>query len=116
MITIEQVENEIENVLAHGDNREDVSFLANLYICREAMQGRSLGVTITTDSVSEFARCVNGRCFSEILPLLEELLDAVNATNPRLYRSFISRFLCYFLVTNVQKSRKRCAKYCYKKL
>ena len=91
MITAEQIENEIRNVLAHGNNREDVSFLADLYISREAMQGKSLGVTIETDGTSEFALCVNGRCFAEILPMLEELLDAVRATNPRLYKSFISR-------------------------
>ena len=92
MITIEQVENEISKVLAHGNNREDISYLANLYICKEAMHGKSLGVKIETENTSEFAKCVNGRCFTEILPLLEELLEVVNATNPRLYRSFISRF------------------------
>ena len=92
MITVEQVESEISNVLARGNNREDISYLANLFICREAMQGKNLGVTIEARSTSEFAQCVNGKCFSEILPLLEELLEAVNATNPRLYKSFIARF------------------------
>ena len=92
MITVEQVENEIVNVLARGNNRDDISYLANLFICREAMQGKNLGVTIETAGTSEFARCVNGKCFSEILPLLDELLEAVNATNPRLYRNFIARF------------------------
>ena len=90
MITIEQVENEIQLVLARGNNREDISYLANLFICRDAMQEKNLGAKIETENTSEFAKCVNGRCFTEVLPALEELLDAVNATNPRLYRSFIS--------------------------
>lgn len=90
MITVEQVENEISNVLARGNNREDIAYLANLFICREAMQGKNLGVAIETRNTSEFAQCVNGKCFSEILPVLEELLEAVSITNPKLYKSFIS--------------------------
>ena len=90
MITIEQIENEIRNVIAHGNNRSDVSFLADLYICQSAMNGKDF-TQISTSNESEFAQCVNGKCFEEIMPILEELLDAVRVINPRLYTSFISK-------------------------
>ena len=88
MITAEQIENEIENVLAHGNNRADIAFLADLYTCRDAIKGVSMTIPEPT---SEFARCVNGRCLADILPMLEELLETVMAINPRLYKSFISK-------------------------
>ena len=93
MLTLDIIEKEISNVIEHGNNRGDIEFLANLYICRAEMQGREVYpvTSIETDGVSEFAQLINGRRFADILPIFEELVEAVQATNPRLYNSFISR-------------------------
>lgn len=42
-------------------------------------------------SGSEFSSMVDGRPQSEIFPLIEELVEAVQALNPRLYAGFIDR-------------------------
>ena len=46
---------------------------------------------INLDSRSEFAQIVNGRKASEVFPVIDELLDALMAINPRLYKSFIRK-------------------------
>ena len=93
MLTLEIIEKEIAEVIAHGDNRADIACLADLYVCRDYMREKGSVSTeiVRTDSRSEFAECVNGRCFSDILPLLEELLETIRALQPRLYDGFMSR-------------------------
>lgn len=41
---------------------------------------------------SEFANAVRGRDPSEILPVVAELMDALEVLNPRLYRNAIDKF------------------------
>ena len=93
MITLDQINAEIESVIAHGNNRSDVEFLANLYICAAGMQGKGIEVypVIEADGESEFMHLINGRRLTDVLPLFDELIEAVKALNPRLYQSFISR-------------------------
>lgn len=96
MLTPDIIEKEIADVIARGDNRADIACLADLYICRAAMRDGGVPALPATEIVetasrSEFAECINGRCFSDILPLLEELLETIRALQPRLYNSFISR-------------------------
>ena len=92
MLTLDAINKEIDNIIAHGDNRADIACLADLLACRDAMMERSAELAraepIAAEG-SEFAACINGRCFSEILPFLEELLDAVKVMQPRLYEAFI---------------------------
>lgn len=40
---------------------------------------------------SEFLRKISGKSWSEILPEVESLVEAVQVVNPRLYNSFIAR-------------------------
>ena len=93
MLTLEIIEKEIAEVTSRGNSRADIACLADLYVCRDYMREKGSVSTeiVKTDSRSEFAECVNGRCFSEILPLLEELLDTIHALQPRLYEGFMSR-------------------------
>ena len=90
MLTLEKINGEIENIIKHGDNRSDIACLADLFVCRDAMQERQ-GAEPIKATGSEFAVCVNGRCFSEILPLLEELMETLKIMQPRLYDGFIRR-------------------------
>ena len=93
MLTLDGIEREIQNIMDHGTNREDVACLADLFVCRSAMRGGDAAMSDEKIEAtgSEFSACVNGKCFSEILPFLEELLDAVKVLHPRMYESFISK-------------------------
>ena len=95
MLSLEIIENEIAHVIAHGNDRSDIALLADLYVCRSMMKPEdSVALPekrLAVESTSEFASCVNGRCFSEVLPQIEEFLDAVKTVNPRLYDCFITR-------------------------
>lgn len=90
MLTLDKINAEIDNIIAHGDNRADIACLADLLVCREALQERTATEPIKA-SGSEFAVCVNGKCFSEIMPHLDELMETLKLVQPRLYDSFILR-------------------------
>ena len=90
MLTLDKVNAEIDSILAHGNNRADIACLADLFICRDAMRDR-VSTDVLETSGSEFAVCINGKCFSDILPLLEELMETLKVTQPRLYDGFIRR-------------------------
>ena len=90
MLTLDSINSEIKNIIQRGTNRADIACLADLYVCRDAMRGKPAIETIQADG-SEFAACINGKCFSEILPFLEELLETLKVVQPRLYDAFIRK-------------------------
>ena len=47
--------------------------------------------TIVVDGDSEFARIVNGRDQSQVMPVLDELMDTLNIVQPRLYNAVLDR-------------------------
>ena len=46
---------------------------------------------ITYKGDSEFAKLVNGRRQTDVMPIIEELLETVRVLNPRLYASVIRK-------------------------
>jgi hypothetical protein len=46
---------------------------------------------IRNDSSSEFARMIDGRPQEEIWPLLDEMMETIQAIHPRLYRAVMDR-------------------------
>ena len=92
MLSLDTIDIEIKNILEHGNNRADISCLADLYICREAMREKPepMAERIKAEG-SEFASCINGKCFSEILPFLEELLETIQVIQPKLYDAFLRK-------------------------
>ena len=46
---------------------------------------------IDYESGSEFSRLINGRKPSDIWPVIDELMDALVAINPRLYNSVLNK-------------------------
>jgi len=46
---------------------------------------------IDIDSGSEFARAVNGRKVSEILPIIDEMMDTLSIITPRMYNAVMSK-------------------------
>ena len=51
----------------------------------------SSGDVIEYNGSSEFARLVNGMSQSEVMKVIDELMDAVQVINPRLYASVIRK-------------------------
>ena len=90
MLTLEKINQEIQEYVERGSSRADIATLADLLICRDAMTAKRPTEIIKADG-SEFAACINGKCFSEILPFLEELLETIKVLQPRLYDSFMQR-------------------------
>ena len=90
MLTLDIIEKEIENVIQHGNNREDISCLANLYLCRMGLKGES-NQTVHFDSESEFASTVEGKSYTAVLPVIDELMETLKVLNPRLHDSVIRK-------------------------
>ena len=94
MLTLDIIEQEISNVITHGNNRADIEFLANLYICRAEMQGKDIFNAVypaALESDTEFAKTIKGKSTGEVLAVMDELMTAVQVTNPRLYSSAIQK-------------------------
>ena len=47
--------------------------------------------TIQIDSDSEFASVVNGRKLTDVLPIIDELVDTLSIINPRLYNAVMEK-------------------------
>lgn len=46
---------------------------------------------IVNNSDSEFAHAINGREQSEVWPLMDEMMDTIQAIHPRLYKAVMER-------------------------
>lgn len=53
--------------------------------------GNQVEKEIEYESGSEFSRLINGRKAADIWPIMDELMDALMAINPRLYNSVIRK-------------------------
>ena len=91
MLTPEKIQADIDEIIAHGDNRADVSTLADLYICRAGIKGEPITVQAPAEAPAGDCLTICGKPVAAALPFLEELIDAVQALNPRLYRSFMEK-------------------------
>lgn len=49
--------------------------------------------TIEIDSESEFARAIDGRDQTEIMPVLDELMDTIRIIQPRLYDAVMTKLV-----------------------
>ena len=93
MLTLDTIEREIQLLKAHGDNRADVSFLAALYICKAYMDtpnGKNAlraneAVSVAVDGDSEFYQAIRGKDTGVVLAVMNELMETLRLTNPRLY-------------------------------
>ena len=90
MLTPETIQAEIDNIIKHGNNRADIATLADLYICLAGMRGEPIAVTMPEPEPEE-CLMICGKPIADALPILQELVDVIQATNPRLYSSFIQR-------------------------
>ena len=49
------------------------------------------GSEIRHDKDSEFARAIDGRTWEEVLPVMDELMEALSVVNPRLYHGVLRK-------------------------
>lgn len=93
MITVDKINAEIDDVIAHGNNRQDVAYLADLLTCRAGLpaENTQIGVIQTSGTGSEFIACVNGKCYTDVLSVMDELMQVLEATNPRLYNGVMQK-------------------------
>lgn len=47
--------------------------------------------SVAYDGESDFARAINGKCQSDVFPVLNELMDTIKAVNERLYNGVLRK-------------------------
>ena len=90
MLTADRINAEIASVIEHGDNRQDIMYLASLYNVRDHLE-QSASVSKVVSSGSEFMNCINGKCFDDVIPVLDELMDTLKIINERVYQGVMRK-------------------------
>ena len=90
MLTIDVINDEINNIVQHGNNYTDCERLANLYICKAGLSGSVSAILPTvSETSSEFvtAACRSPDCWA----VLDELMEVLKVLNPSLYAGVIDK-------------------------
>lgn len=92
MLTADRINAEIASVIEHGDNRQDILYLASLYNVRDHLeQSASVSNVVNAKGNSDFINCVNGKCFDDVIPVLDELMDTLKIINERVYQGVMRK-------------------------
>lgn len=99
MIDINELNVEIARLEYEPSSYENYMKLASLYIIRGQLDGEpTVGIPATIymegasdEPQSEFARAIQGKPFDEVVGIIEDLLDTLSVTNPRVYGSVMRR-------------------------
>ena len=89
MLTIDKINDEIANVIIHGNNRQDVFYLASLFICRQNLQ--PTGDIGSVKSESEFVECVKDKRYADVVSAMDKLMCELKGVNPRFYQWIMER-------------------------
>lgn len=95
MISIEQINGEIAVLEEEKPTHVVMQKLAALYIVRDHMGIGENQTTVISETVpefmidSDFINNIEGKNIRAIIPKVNELVDAVQITNPRLYDNFM---------------------------
>ena len=95
MITIEQINGEIAVLEEEKPTHVIMQKLASLYIVRDHIVISNTPVKVTSEIIpelmieSDFANEIQGKDIRSVIPKINELVEAVQITNPRLYESFM---------------------------
>ena len=90
MLTVDEIRKDIAELVAHGDNRADISTLADLYVCLNAMSQAEPRLSDYTGD-SEFAQAIRGKDMTAVLSVLDEAMEAVKVVQPRLYAGVLRK-------------------------
>ena len=94
MIDLDEVANAIDRIQAGETNWTAIEHLAALYTVKnnldvqDAAQSRSPG---PDDISSEFGEAIRNKPIRDVLEIIDELMDALQVTQPRLYNSVIRK-------------------------
>lgn len=95
MISIEQISGEIAALEEEKPTYVSMQKLANLYIVRDHMILEPVKTVaqdyVTGVSDSEFSKAINGKSVSEVMKIVDELMDTIMVVNPKLYDSVLRK-------------------------
>ena len=93
MLSLDKIEESILE-LERGDTCFSVcEKLAYLYIVRDHLKGYSMSpeAVLQLAGESEFLQSVNGSDPAAIMPIMDELMDAIHALHPRMYDAVMQK-------------------------
>lgn len=98
MITEQEILETIENLLHDPISITGCGKIASLMVMHDHLFGedpysktKNAISIIETDGSSDFLCAINGRESSEVLALIDELMDAVKVLQPRIYDAVMDR-------------------------
>ena len=97
MITIHDLDEAIAE--CNGQKNPDANTcikLASYYTIKKELENVSRETPAELDQVRYYSEAEpelwNGKTLTELIPLLDELMDALYVLNPKLYNSFMNKF------------------------
>jgi transcriptional/translational regulatory protein YebC/TACO1 len=95
MLSVDTIEAEILELESNDTTYAVCSKLADLYTVRDHIKSKAIAETneagIEYDTGTEFADAVNGKCYSDVFPVLDELMETIRLLQPRVYASAITK-------------------------
>ena len=92
MLNVDEINKEILNLETKRDTTyAAIEKLAPLYIVRDHLRGSEPSGSISTQGQTVFERAIAGKDFSDVLPILCDLMSTLEAVNPVLYRKVIEK-------------------------
>ncbi len=87
MLSLESIEQSITELESRDTSFANCERLAWLYIVHDHLKGYNVSpeAIIEMNGSSDFIKMVNGKNPSKIMPVLDELMDAVKMLHPALY-------------------------------
>ncbi len=93
MISLETVENDIAELEKRDTCFATCERLAWLYIVRDHLKGYNVSpeAVIALNGSSEFLQAVNGKNPERIMPIMDELAEAIKTLHPRMYSELMEK-------------------------
>ena len=93
MISLETVENDIAELEKRDTCFATCERLAWLYIVRDHLRGYNTSpeATMALNGSSDFIQAVNGMNPEKVMPIIDELMEAVQALHPKMYEKVLAK-------------------------
>ena len=92
MITLKELTKEISALEKEEPSFAVMQKLANLYIVRDHMSSvAAKNEVVIYDSGSDFSNKIQKKDINEVLEVIDELMETLQAINPRLYEGVLTR-------------------------
>lgn len=93
MISKDELDKTILELEMRDTTFANCSKLADLYICRDHITGQAQkqSVPLETGGDSEFLQAINGKNSIAVWEIMDDLMDTIKVTAPRVYSSIMRR-------------------------